>query len=252
MRAMMFDPKYLPFVLAATLLMTSQPILTTLSKVNGHYQYVQVSTTLLAEATKLLLSALLYLRLPASQQTHQQLSAGHLLPFAVPGLIYFINNNLIFVILSYVNSTTYQILSSLKTVFTGILFRVVLHKKLTDLQWLAIVLLGCGTATSQIGTSACKDTEGTQSSAIGVVAAIVTCVLSALGGVYAERLMKHDAKQHSIHLQKCARASDRHAHHHHLFLFLSFLLSPLRIPLFLDCCTVCCSTYGASSSTSSP
>ena len=32
-------------------------------------------------------------------------------------------------------------------------------------------------------------------------AAVVTCLLSALGGVYSERLMKHDAKSHSIHLQ---------------------------------------------------
>ena len=146
----MFDQKYMPFVVGATLLMTSQPILTTLSKVNGHYQYVQISTTLLAEFTKLALSAVLYVRLPRAQRTHDQLTIAQLVLFAVPGLIYFINNNLIFVILMYVNSTTYQILSSLKTVFTGILFRVLLKRKLTDLQMLAIVLLACGTATSQV------------------------------------------------------------------------------------------------------
>ena len=145
----MFDKKYLPFVVGATLLMTSQPILTTLSKVNGHYKYVQISTTLLAEFTKLAFSTVLYARLPPSQHSHRQLSTPQLILFAVPGLIYFINNNLIFVILQYVNSTTYQILSSLKTVFTGILFRVLLKRKLTDLQMLAIVLLSCGTATSQ-------------------------------------------------------------------------------------------------------
>ena len=36
---------------------------------------------------------------------------------------------------------------------------------------------------------------------IGVAAAVLTCLLSALGGVYSERLMKQDAKAHSIHLQ---------------------------------------------------
>ena len=73
--------------------------------------------------------------------------------------------------------------------------------QLSDLQMLAIVLLGCGTATSQIGTSACESADAARSSAIGVACAILTCLLSAFGGVYSERLMKHDAKAHSIHLQ---------------------------------------------------
>ena len=102
----MFEARYAPYVVAATVLMTSQPLLTTLSKVHGHYQYVQVSTTLLAELTKLLLSAIFYLQLPAGEKTHRLISAQQLLPFAIPAAIYFINNNLIFVILAYVNSTT--------------------------------------------------------------------------------------------------------------------------------------------------
>ena len=83
----MFERRYAPFVLAATVLMTTQPLLTTLSKVHGHYQYVQVSTTLLAELIKLLLSAAFYLRLPKAERTHEQLGLQHLIPFAVPALI---------------------------------------------------------------------------------------------------------------------------------------------------------------------
>ena len=183
--------------------MTLQPILVSLTKVNGKYEYLQVSTTLVAELIKLVISSLLYLQQPQESKTHRFLAVRHLVPFSAPGAIYFINNNLIFVILQYVNSTTYQILSSLKTVFTGILFRIILKRQLTDLQALAIVLLTCGTATSQIGTTAepCEGKAAAPSSAIGVAAAVLTCVLSALGGVYSERLMKHDAKIHSIHLQ---------------------------------------------------
>ena len=125
----MFDRKYAPFVLAATVLMTSQPLLTTLSKEGGRYQYVQISVTLLAELVKLALSAAFYARLPRTQRSHRSLTVGHLVQFAAPAAIYFVNNNLIFVILAYVNSTTYQILSSLKTVFTGILFRIMLKRQ---------------------------------------------------------------------------------------------------------------------------
>lgn len=198
----MFARKYAGYVLAATVLMTAQPILTTLTKVGGRYEYLQVSTTLLAELTKLGVSLLLYARLPAAERSHGQLARRDLAPFAVPAAIYFVNNNLIFLILAYVNSTTYQILSSLKTVFTGLLFRAVLKRRLSDLQMVAIVLLSCGTATSQIGTAGCDhDAAARRSSAIGVAAAVLTCVLSALGGVYSEHLMKRDGDRHSVHLQ---------------------------------------------------
>ena len=50
----------------------------------------------------------------------------------------------------YMSSTTFQILSALKTVATGILFRVILKRQLDDVQKVAILLLACGAATSQI------------------------------------------------------------------------------------------------------
>jgi len=53
------------------------------------------------------------------------------------------------VILMHVSSTTFQILSSLKTVFTGILFRVVLKRILSDVQATSILILACGAAVSQ-------------------------------------------------------------------------------------------------------
>ena len=196
----MFHRRYAGYVLAATVLMTLQPILTSSSKVDGHYEYLQISATLLAEVLKILVSLAFYLRLPATSHTHHMLTARHFAPFAAPAAIYFVNNNLIFVILAYVNSTTYQILSSLKTVFTGLLFRILLKRQLSDLQSLAIVLLACGTAVSQLGSAAC-DAHAAESTAVGVALAVLTCFLSALGGVYSEQLMKHGAAAHSIHLQ---------------------------------------------------
>ncbi len=195
-------PRLAIYVAAATVLMTLQPIVTSASKVEGRYEYLQVSATLLAELTKLALSLIMYVRLPSSAHTHQRLTRRHLVPFAAPAAIYFINNNLIFVILAYVNSTTYQILSSLKTVFTGLLFRIMLKRRLTDLQSLAIVLLACGTAVSQLNSDSCDARLVTKSTSIGLACAVLTCLLSALGGVYSERLMKHgEHASHSIHLQ---------------------------------------------------
>ena len=187
------------FVLAATVLMTLQPFLTTMTKVDGAYQYLQVSTTLLAELLKLVLSVVMYVLQPKEKQTHARLRPHDVLPFATPAAIYFVNNNLIFVILMHVNSTTYQILSSLKTVFTGVLFRVILKRKLTDVQVVAVVLLACGSATSQLPSASCSSAPS--SSVFGVSLALLACLLSAFGGVYSERLLRKDGEQHTIHLQ---------------------------------------------------
>ena len=50
--------------------------------------------------------------------------------YATPSFIYFINNNCIFFILQAVDPTTFQLLSQMKTIFTGLLFRV-LKRQLT-------------------------------------------------------------------------------------------------------------------------
>lgn len=217
------------YVLAATTLMTLQPLLTSLTRnADGGYDYLAVSTTFIVEIIKFLISLSFYFALPAASRSHQWLTRWDVLQFATPAFIYFVNNNMIFIILYYVDSVTYQILSSLKTVATGILFRLVLKRVLSEVQIIAILLLTCGAANSQVPTGVATtcdemsplllDGNVTYDSAdsptvqepgirsaelawIGVLAALVACLLSALGGVYSEKLLKKDGQMHSIHLQ---------------------------------------------------
>lgn len=70
--------------------------------------------------------------------------------FVVPSIIYWLHNNVQFMTLKYVDAPTYQILGNLKIVTTGLLFWVWLRRKLTPLQWMALVLLMIGAATSQV------------------------------------------------------------------------------------------------------
>ena len=199
------------YVVAACGLMTSQPFLTSLSKNSeGSYDYSPVSTTFIVEVSKLLISLTFYLLLPHGKQSHRALRWKDGFLFSIPAFVYFVNNNLIFLILIYVNSTTYQILSSLKTVFTGILFRVILKRVLSDIQANSILLLACGAAVSQfpICPSVCNDDGemevsilATAPALIGAFIALLACLLSAFGGVYSELLLKKDGNLHSIHLQ---------------------------------------------------
>lgn len=54
--------------------------------------------------------------------------------YAIPGLIYFVNNNILFYILQEVDPTTFQLLSQMKTIFTGLLFRVFLKRHISPVQ----------------------------------------------------------------------------------------------------------------------
>ena len=66
--------------------------------------------------------------------------------FLVPSVIYFANNNLVFLILMALDPSTFQLVSQTKTIFTGILFRFMLKRRLTIFQWMALFFLACGTA----------------------------------------------------------------------------------------------------------
>ena len=57
-----------------------------------------------------------------------------------------------FSFLQHVDPATYQILGNLKIVSTGLLLRLALRRHLSRLQWMALLLLMAGAATSQINT----------------------------------------------------------------------------------------------------
>ncbi|KAH7441380.1 hypothetical protein KP509_03G035500 [Ceratopteris richardii] len=111
--------------------------------------------------------------------------------YPIPSLIYLIHNNVQFATLTYVDTSTYQIMGNLKIVTTGILFRLFLRRKLSNLQWMAIILLTVGTTTSQIkgcGEGNCGSLFSAPYE--GYFLGLVSAFLSALAGVYTEFLMK--------------------------------------------------------------
>lgn len=193
----MLEPHQLPYVLAGTVLMTLQPLLVTLSQnKDGRLDYNPVVSTLSTEALKIIISACSLLA--NGTLGKEKLEIGELLRFSVPAVIYFVNNNLLFFILMHVNPTTFQLLSQLKTVFTGLLFRLFLGRTLTKWQYLSILQLTCGTATSQIPLNA----SSTKSSDfLGYMLSVVSCILSACGGIYSEKLLKDNPNKSSIHWQ---------------------------------------------------
>ncbi|CAL5356259.1 unnamed protein product [Camellia sinensis] len=175
-----------------TILTSSQGILTTLSQSNGGYKYDYATVPFLAEAFKLAVSGLLLWRECQNSSPRRMTTEWKSVRlYPIPSIIYLIHNNVQFATLTYVDTSTYQIMGNLKIVTTGILFRLFLQRKLSYLQWMAIVLLAIGTTTSQVkgcGESSC---ESLFSAPIqGYMLGILSACLSASAGVYTEFLMK--------------------------------------------------------------
>jgi len=190
---------------ATTVLMTLSPVLVTLSQNSkGQIEYSIPSSTLMTELLKIGTSVAMMFTIPKDQRT---MTFGGVLHFAVPAVIYFINNNLTIVVLTHVDSTTFQLISQLKIIFTGLLFRLVLKRELHFFQYCAIGLIACGTAVSQIpvcnaNAAGPDDGDGSRTPWWGFILMVLSCFLSALGGIYSEKLLKGKMGD-SIHWQNC-------------------------------------------------
>lgn len=131
----------------------SYTILVRLSQENGTIRFSATSMNLTIELTKLLFSALgfaYYKSIHTNDDTNDnnkdlaQKWTNQLLKsivFAIPALLYFINNNLAVWLQFYMDSTSYQILGNFKIFTTALLYYLIMGKRLTRIKWLSLLLL---------------------------------------------------------------------------------------------------------------
>jgi UDP-sugar transporter A1/2/3 len=95
----------------------------------------------------------------------------------------------------------HQVSYQLKILTTALFSVAMLHKRLSRLQWVALVCLFTGVAIVQLqpqdhaapSTAEDKGRDGapTQSAVVGLIAVVVASVMSGFAGVYFEKLLKH-------------------------------------------------------------
>ncbi|VDM98580.1 unnamed protein product [Thelazia callipaeda] len=139
------------------------------------------------------------------------------LKVCVPAVIYVIQNNLLYVAVSNLSAATYMVTYQLKILTTALFTVLILRRRLSVLQWLALVLLFGGVALVQVDEKKAKDTAkfvkenatlvtdsnfastkstdtykhiGDQSPVKGFSAVIVACILSGFSGIYLEKILK--------------------------------------------------------------
>lgn len=116
----------------------------------------------------------------------------------VPGLLYVVQNNLLFIALSNLSGAVYHVTYQLKILATAILSVLIMNKQLSKIRWLSLLLLTTGAVLVQTGKSsesASKDGAaelgaGGSDNYLGVCSVLLACFTSGLAGVFLEKLLK--------------------------------------------------------------
>ncbi|XP_030972749.1 CMP-sialic acid transporter 2-like [Quercus lobata] len=178
-------------VVALMLLMSSQSILIVWSKRNGKYEYSITTTNFMVENLKCGLSLLALARIWRSEgvtkDNRLSTTFDEVIVYPIPALLYLVKNLLQYHILQHLDAPGYQILRNLNIISTGILNRIILKKKLSNMQWVALIQLCIGCVITQLKTNS---DDVFQTPVQGWVMAIVMALLSGFAGVYTEAIMK--------------------------------------------------------------
>ncbi|KAK9465430.1 nucleotide-sugar transporter-domain-containing protein [Lipomyces arxii] len=138
---------------------------------------------------------------------------------AIPACLYTIQNSLQYVAVSNLDAATFQVTYQLKIITTAIFSVAMLHRSLSVLKWISLLLLTLGIALVQIPhdivglvassfnislrvAAAEEEVEEAQTEqhglegeadmnrTLGLIAVLIACVLSGLAGVYFEKVLK--------------------------------------------------------------
>eukprot|EP00746_Dinoflagellata_sp_MGD_P080384 gnl/MRDRNA2_/MRDRNA2_320951_c0_seq1.p1 gnl/MRDRNA2_/MRDRNA2_320951_c0~~gnl/MRDRNA2_/MRDRNA2_320951_c0_seq1.p1 ORF type:complete len:380 (+),score=44.39 gnl/MRDRNA2_/MRDRNA2_320951_c0_seq1:163-1302(+) len=180
----------------------------TASEVNKKLPYNTTSVNLLVESVKFLVVAIWWFTEEWSKTPKDSssivpvpnISFKTFMMYSIPGVMYAVNNQLLYYAVFHLQPGMFQLASNMKFVSTAILFRLVLQKTLTSLQWLGIVTLVLGMTVSKAGliancsgeprTSMSSLDEGQKSLVVGLFIVMVTSVISGMSGIANEYLLK--------------------------------------------------------------
>ncbi|KAH7725668.1 Protein NSTP-3 [Aphelenchoides avenae] len=101
----------------------------------------------------------------------------------VPAAIYTLQNNLYYIALSNLESTTFCVAYQMKILTTALMLRFILHKPLSKIQWIALFVLVVGVSDVQLQYQPPQQAgKIEQQPALGLAAVVGMCLTSAFAG----------------------------------------------------------------------
>ena len=163
--------------------------------------YISSTAVVIAEVLKLILSIYICFAIECNFQwsvfsnaIQKEITIGYIdaLKLLIPSGLYVFQNNLLYVASSNMPAATVQIMQQMKIITTAIMSEIILNKKHSTAQRLAVVALAFGVAIVQY--SAASDTSllvhKNQNIMTGIICVSIACITSGFAGVYFELVLK--------------------------------------------------------------
>lgn len=183
--------------LAVTLCFTSTllPLIMQWTKLRngGEVPFHTPTAVLYTEALKAVVATTVYaIQLPMLEYTGlEDFSARATLVYALPALLFSIQNNASYYALSLIDPPTFELWGCSKLIFVGVFFRVIFGRQLTPRKWLALGLLAAGVAISTVQLGAGKAHAPPRPQQLGGIAVVVlSSALAGLSSIIFEYLIK--------------------------------------------------------------
>ncbi|XP_062861836.1 UDP-sugar transporter protein SLC35A5 [Trichomycterus rosablanca] len=134
---------------------------------DSKYDFLPASVNLMAEAIKLVICLVMSLRVIIREGRSYKdwgCSSSSSLPsclkWAVPAFLYFLDNLIIFYVMTYLQPALAVLFSNVVILTTAILFRFVLKRRLSWVQWAALVILFLAIVALTMGTGSNQHATG--------------------------------------------------------------------------------------------
>ncbi|XP_052780271.1 UDP-N-acetylglucosamine transporter-like [Mya arenaria] len=172
-------------------------------RTRGGDMFMATSAVVMSEILKCATSMLIIFYLHGSSfrrwahHLHENilLQPGDCVKVSVPSLVYTLQNNLLYIALSNLDAATFQVTYQLKILTTAVFSVIMLRKVLSGVQWISLVILFVGVSIVQLQPESETSLEANeQRPLLGLVAVVVSCLMSGFAGVYFEKILK-ESKQ---------------------------------------------------------
>ncbi|XP_033634727.1 probable UDP-sugar transporter protein SLC35A4 [Asterias rubens] len=205
---------WIALLAVGVLIYGSHSILLNLCKVDGKIPFQSTSVVVMIEAVKLVLSLMMYFgathqppspMLNQRSKDHQSWTWVNSLLYAMPAVLYGINNNIIVHVPDHMDPASSQVLGNMKIVTTAVFYRLIFKKKFAWRQWFAVSLLAVagmcysGAEVQQSSTGS-HNTREVFVTFTGILLMAVYCIVSGAAGITTEFILKWHS-QSSLHLQ---------------------------------------------------
>lgn len=183
--------KYVLMIVLAIGVKTWQPLAIAASqRPDGSYSYNKTAMVFIVECIKLVFCSSVFAVVWHRTEPQKRASLINLpfkqsLHFLIPSVLYMASNTLVYYGMGYINPALFHIFGNFRIIVAGVLYRLIMGRKNTDVQWLSLVMLTAGAvlASPDVVKPDLFDESGTL---YGMLILTLMCLCSTCSSIYTE------------------------------------------------------------------